>query len=167
MIPFVALHAGSFTFVQKSIWHRRYELMEGEKTVGTLSFRRLLSDQTDVECVEGHWVFNTKGVFNPVAIISPPDAKKPLATISLKQSRGMFALKLPRYRTLRLTTNIWKSEYVLKTTMNATLCTLKIRQFPKFGGDLTVERDAEFLREYPWLTYLVAYVALLNQRRHS
>ncbi len=167
MTPFVGLKGTSARFIQKSIWKRNYELTEGDKTIGTLSFPSVFSDRSTIECAKGSWILDTKGVFNPVVTVRSAAMKRPLTTISLKQTRGTYTLKLPHYRTLRLTTNIWKSEFVLKTSMNAMLCTLKLQHFPKFGGDATIERDAEYIREYPWLVYLVVYIALLQQRRSA
>ncbi|HLA69748.1 MAG TPA: hypothetical protein VJN65_08590 [Bacteroidota bacterium] len=167
MKPLPVLDGATIKFIQKSIWKRHYEFAAGDTIIGTFSFPHVFSDQINIEHGEHRWVINTKGVFNPVAMVRMEDAKKPIATVSLKQTRGTYALKLPRYRTVRLTTNMWKSEYVLKTSMNATLFTLKLQQFPRFSGEFTVEKQAELLREYPWLVYLVAYIALLAQRKHG
>lgn len=167
MTSIAALEGKSLKFKQKSIWKKLYELTDGDLVVGTLSFPSLFSDRSIAEHGEGKWVFETKGFFRPVAIVSAADAKKPITTFSLKQTRGTYALKLPHYRTLRLTTNIWKSEYVLKTSMNATLCTMKTQQFPKFNCDVLIERNAQYVREYLWLPYLVLYIALLVQRKRS
>ncbi len=167
MTSIVALEGKPLRFRQKSIWKKIYELTDADVLVGTLSFPGVFSDRSIVEHGEGKWMFETKGVFHPVAMVRAADIKKPITTISLKQTRGTFALKLPHYRTLRLTANIWKSEYVLKTSMNAPLCTMKTQQFPKFGCDVLIERNAQYIREYPWLPYLVLYIALLAQRKHS
>ena len=165
MTPLLALDGASIKFTQKSVWKRHYEFAVGDTIIGTLSFPHIFSDQIHVESGEQQWIMETKGVWSPVATVRLEDAKKPLATISLKQSRGTYTLKLPHYRTLRLTTNMWKSEYVLKTSMNATLCTLKLQQSLRLGGELVVEKQADLLGEYPWLVYLVAYIALLGQQK--
>jgi hypothetical protein len=167
MKPFLAIDGAPVLFTQKSIWKRHYELAQGDNVIGTLSFPRIFSDQVNIESGERQWVFATKGVWNPVATVRLPDEKKPLATVSLTPSRGIYTLKLPRYRTVKLSVNIWKSEYVLRTSMHSTLCTLKLQQFPRFSGEFVVEKQAELLHEYPWLVYLVAYIALLGQRKHG
>jgi len=165
MIHLNSLH--TITFAQRSVWKRQYELLDGETVLGTLSFPSIFSDQLKVESGERCWILEKKGILNIILTVRLPDAKKPMATIPLKLKRGMYTIKLPRYRSVRLLTNLLKSEYVLKTTMNTTLCTLKLQRGPRLTGDLVIEKKEEFLPEYPWLIYVVAYIALLGQRNSA
>jgi hypothetical protein len=181
MIHLNSLH--TITFAQRSVWKRQYELLEGETVLGRLSFPSIFSDvgwcsqeprllyalreKLKVESGERCWILEKKGILNINLTVRLPDAKKPIATIPLKLKRGMYTIKLPRYRSVRLVTNLMKSEYVLKTTMNTTLCTLKLQRGPRLTGDLVIEKKEDFLPEYPWLVYVVAYIALLGQRNSA
>ncbi len=155
------------TLQRPSVWKNRYELRAGEEIVATLGFPNVFNQELKVEENGECWVYRQKGIFKRVVLVRECSADKPFVTIPLEQSRGVYKLKLPHYRSVRLKVNIWKSEYILTTTMNAVLCTLKLNQFPRFTGDITVARDGEALNEHPWLLYLVLFVALTNQQHKA
>jgi len=157
----------TLTLVQPSVWKRSYELRDGEEIVGTMTFPSVFKTTLHAEGEGVCWSIDQKGLFKPVVIVRACDEKKPISTIPLKQSKGTYVLKLPHYKSVRLKVNIWKSEFILTTTMNARLCKLKLKEFPRFGGEITLDPKAETIREYPWLLFLVIFISLTSRRNSS
>lgn len=155
------------TFVQPSVWRRKYELHRGEQTIGTMVFPSLFKRELRVESGGMCWSLEWKGVFKPMVVVRRCDEKKNLAAIPLKRAKGIYLLKLPKYKSARLKVNIWKSEFVLTTTMNAMLCTLTLKQVPRFGGEIKLDPRAEMFRHFPWLLYLVVFISLMSRQNNA
>ncbi|MEX2115618.1 MAG: hypothetical protein WEB37_01925 [Bacteroidota bacterium] len=150
--------------VQPSVWKLEYEVRSGDEVVGTIRFLQILSRRAEAESADGRWIIEDKGFFRQKLSVSRADDQKPVADYVFR-AFGQNTIRLSETRILRFKRDFWKREYSLTTDMNMPL--LKLKEYVRFKGEFEIilDRRAETTEEFPWLFFLVVYIAISNRRR--
>lgn len=152
-------------WVRPSIFKQVYELRDGEECIATLKFPKVFSRLARPECGEGCWTLEQQGIWKPRILVKECDSEDPVATMTQKHFSRVTKFTLPKWRTIRITANIWRSAYSMTTDMGEPLVSLKVKHFAKYAADVELDRKGESVPELPWLLFLLWYLVIINQRR--
>lgn len=150
--------------IQPSMWKLEFEIRAGEEVVGTIRFPSVLNRKAEAESADGRWIIEDKGIFRQKLFVSRADDQQPIAD-HVFTPFGQNVIRLSATRILRFKRDFWKREYSLTTDMNMPLLKLKEHLRLKGEFEIIVDRRAETTEEFPWLFFLVVYIAISNRRR--
>jgi hypothetical protein len=138
-----------------------YELHGAESVVATLRFRSMFGSLATAESADGCWTFKRIGFWRPRVTVRVCGGETDIAMFTNHTWSNGGTLALPDGRTLLASTNLWATQYEIKTETDASLIHYKMHGFVRFGSDVTLQPAASGLVELPWLVSLGWYLAVL------
>lgn len=138
-----------------------YELLAGETLAATLRFRSSFGSLATAESMDGCWTFKRVGFWQPKVTVRVCDTPTDLATFTNNTWSSGGTLVLADGRKLLASTNMWATQYELKTETDTSLIRYKMRGLIHLSSTVEIQPTAEELPELPWLVPFGWYLALL------
>lgn len=146
---------------QPSATKMEYELRAEQTTLATLRFRSSFGSLATAESAEGCWTFKRVGFWRPKVTVRVCEQPTDLATFVNNTWTGGGTLTLGSGQTVLASTNMWATQYALKTSADAPLVHYKMHGMLRLSADVTIAPAAAGLPELAWLVPFGWYLALL------
>lgn len=146
---------------QPSASKMEYELLADETLAGTLRFRSMFGSLATAESADGCWTFKRVGFWQPKVTVRVCDTPSDLATFTNNTWSGGGTLTLADGRRLLASTNMWTTQYELKTETEASLVRYKLRGVIHLSSTVEIQPTAVGMPELPWLVPFGWYLAVL------
>ena len=149
--------------IQPRLLKSTYELRNGRRVIGTLTFRSIWGTLATAELAGGCWTFKRTGFLRTQVSVREcgsdtniavfrPNSWKPGGRLELSTERGVVA-----------TGNFWGSRYEFRVRQEP-LVRYELRQRIKLSGHMEIMRAAADMAEAPWIGALGWYLAVLVNR---
>lgn len=138
-----------------------YALLGGETRAATLRFRSMFGSLATAESADGCWTFKRVGFWQPRVTVRVCDTPADLATFTNNTWSGGGTLALADGRKLLASTNMWATQYELKTETESSLIRYKMRGVVHLSASVEIQPTAVGMPELPWLVPFGWYLAVL------
>ena len=139
-----------------------YELGAPNGLIATLRFRSSFGSLATVESADGCWTFKRVGFFQTRISVRVCGSETDIATFQNNTWSGGGALELPGGRSLKATTNFWKTRLELRAENGESLIRFEPGGFLHMSSSIEIAPHAqEALEKFPWLVSLGWYLIVL------
>jgi hypothetical protein len=152
--------------VQPSIWKRTYELKDGDKLIGTLTYPKFFSVAGHAIIFDTKWEFYEPKWWKQLVEIREIGKELPIASYKPPAFKKKGKLELPHGESVFLSSNTFGSTLEILDKYDTRLVLFKSKKIFKTNIEIHFEKSSEVLDKYPWIVWLIFYVET-NQRRHS
>ncbi len=149
---------------QASVFKAHYELRSGEILIATLQFRSMWRTLATAQSADGCWTLQRVGFWHTRTIVRACDSEEEIATFRNNTWSGGGTLALPDGREYPVHTNIWQTQYELKTPEGDSLIHYRNRGVLRASAEVTIFPNAKDLPELPWMVLLGWYTILITQK---
>jgi hypothetical protein len=161
MQSLTALSEQSLKWTQPKASKMEYELRSGDQIAATLRFRSSFGSFATAESADGCWTFKRVGFWQPKVTLRVCETDTDIATYVNNTWSGGGTLTLPDGRTLRVSTNMWTTQYEIKNESDTPLVRYKMSGLIHLSSEVEIQPAAMGLPELPWLVPLGWYLAIL------
>jgi len=148
-------------WVQPSAWKMEYELRAGDELIATLRFRSLFGSFATAESADGCWTFKRVGFWQTRVTIRGCGSETDSATFKNNTWSGGGTLDLPDGRKILANTNLWQTNFELRTEAGAALVRYKIGGVVHLSAKVEIQPDIAGIPELPWLVMFAWYLAVM------
>jgi hypothetical protein len=138
-----------------------YEFHAGDDLAATLRFRSAFGTLATGESADGCWTFKRAGFFQTRVTIRVCGEETDTAVFRNNTWSGGGELELPGGRKLLATTNLWQTNFEIKTESGEALMRFQSAGLIHLSAQVEVQQQAIELEELPWMVMLGWYLIVM------
>lgn len=162
MIPIASGAGDAIEWVQPSAMSRAWELRDGDRTAGLLTFRSAFGSLAAAQFEAGAWTFKRTGFFSPKVTARREGEETDIAVYEPAFSRSKGVLRLAGGETLHVhSTNFWQTEWTLSDDAGNLLIECHNRGVFRRGARVNVSDTGRRRPDLSMLVGLFWYILVL------
>jgi hypothetical protein len=152
---------GELEWVQPRALKMEYELHADHELIATLRFRSSFGSLATAESADGCWTFKRVGFWQVKATIRSCGSETDIATFKNNTWTGGGTLELSDGRKFLATTNVWQTNFELKTEAGETLVRFKRGGLVHLSAKVEIQPGAAGVPDLPWVMTFGWYLIVM------